>query len=325
MCGVSLAGDTYYYQNPLEVTHRTERWKWHDCPCCPPMFLKLVGALPGYIYATDPGGIDVNLFVGSSAVVDVGGAKVRLKQTTRYPWDGTVTIKLDTDKPAAFDLNLRVPGWCKGESRRDELYMVVGRPVAGAVTVKINGKAIAQPETSRGYVRLQETWKAGDVVEMTLDMPIRRVQACPEVKADVDRVAIMRGPIVYCAESVGNADDLRNLFVEENVAWESEYRPGLLGGVVVVKGTVKGEFREEPRIRGAAGADSVLRQCQPRSCQMDGVAAALSRVGTSGTRPFEGRSCGAVGIPGTLFRPGAGSRGRYAAIGTRGPAGGKQV
>ena len=117
LCAVSLKGDTYYYQNPLEVKSKSERWAWHGCPCCPPMFLKLMGAMPGYIYAVGPKELDVNLYIGSSATVDLAGAKVNVQQRTRYPWEGNVSFSLKCDKPATFDFCLRVPGWCQGESK----------------------------------------------------------------------------------------------------------------------------------------------------------------------------------------------------------------
>ena len=111
---VSQAGNTYSYVNPLTFHRGHSRWGWHGCPCCPPMFMKIMGALPGYIYAQDTNSVYVNLFVGSRATVTVGGRKVAIQQTTKYPWEGAVTIAVQPETQAAFDLCVRVPAWCQG-------------------------------------------------------------------------------------------------------------------------------------------------------------------------------------------------------------------
>jgi DUF1680 family protein len=119
LAGVSLKGDTYFYQNPLEAGTERERWIWHDCPCCPPMFLKIMGAMPGYVYARDEGGIYVNLFVGSQARIPFAGSNLEVRQTTRYPWEGSVKIAIEPAQPREFDVNVRIPGWCQ-RSKTDE-------------------------------------------------------------------------------------------------------------------------------------------------------------------------------------------------------------
>jgi DUF1680 family protein len=243
LCAVSVKGNTYYYQNPLDVKKPLERWSWHGCPCCPPMFLKIMGAMPGYIYAQDPSGLYVNLFVGSRAEAQLPGGKVVLRQTTRYPWQGDVKIVVEPENSTAFDLHIRIPGWCQGKSSTDDLYQIAGRPEHGGARFKINGKTIQNPEIVRGYARLNRKWKSGDTVELTLDMPVRRVKANPRVEADIDRVALMRGPIVYCVEGIDNPEGMRNLFLSKEAAFTSEHRDDLLGGVTLVRGTVQGEYR----------------------------------------------------------------------------------
>jgi DUF1680 family protein len=217
--GVSLEGNTYFYQNPLEAGPRRARWAWHACPCCPPMFLKIMGALPGYIYAQEPGGVYVNLFVGSRATLTVNGVKVVLRQTTRYPWDGAVRLAVEPEREAEFTLNVRLPGWCK-------------RP-----EVRVNGQALAPIEAVRGYARVQRRWRAGDVVGLSLPMPVQRVKAHPKVEANYGRVALQRGPLVYCLEAADNADGVRNLVIPPESPLTTRFRPDLLGGVTVVKGT----------------------------------------------------------------------------------------
>jgi DUF1680 family protein len=219
LAGVSMQGDTYFYTNPLEAGEERRRWAWHECPCCPPMFLKLMGAMPGYIYSTDADGLYVNLFVESRATAVLGQTTVSFAQKTRYPWDGAVKIALEPARPAAFSLNLRIPAWCRGE------------------TLKVNGEPVAKLEKSRGYARLDRTWKRGDVVELLLPMPVQVVKAHPRVEADMGKVALTRGPLVYCLESADNRHDVRRLALSPRGAFGFEHRPELLGGVTVITGT----------------------------------------------------------------------------------------
>ncbi len=218
LSGVSVKGNTYFYENPLEAGKERDRWVWHRCPCCPPMFLKIMGAMPGYIYAQDEDGVYVNLFVGSRASVQAGGTNVALHQTTRYPWEGTVKIAVDPEEPATFNLNVRIPGWCR------------------SATLKVNG--IPMPDVPRvsGYARLRRAWEKGDVVELVMAMPVERVKAHPRVEADIGRVALMRGPIVYCVESIDNKVPVRELALPHASRLDAEHRPDLLGGVTVIKG-----------------------------------------------------------------------------------------
>ena len=238
LAGVSVKGDTYFYTNPLEAFKSRARWSWHDCPCCPPMFLKITGALPGYIYAQDATSIYVNLFVGNRGAIKLASGNVVLRQTTRYPWQGTVNIAVEPEKPAQFDLYIRIPAWCQRISTTNDLYQIVGRPADGAAKLKINGQVIEQPEMVRGYARLRREWRRGDAVELAMDMPVRRVRAHPQVKADLDRVALMRGPLVYCVESCDNGDTLRNIFIPPQANFVAEHRDDALGGVTMIRGNV---------------------------------------------------------------------------------------
>lgn len=234
--GVAQAGDRYYYQNPLSGAG-LRRWEWHDCPCCPPMFLKLVGALPGYIYAQDTEAVYVNLFIGSSARLTVRDTAVRLRQTTEYPWEGTVKLVVEPEKPVAFDLMVRIPVPDRAiNDPADALYRTAAGSVVSVPTLTVNGKRIAMPEMVRGYARLNRTWKAGDVVELRMEMPVRQVKAHPLVEADRGLVALMRGPILYCLEGVDNPDGIGHLVVPEEASFTTAFQKDLLDGVTVVKG-----------------------------------------------------------------------------------------
>jgi DUF1680 family protein len=221
LSGVSLKGDTYFYENPLAADPSRKRWAWNGCPCCPPMFLKFMGAMPSYIYATDPNSIYVNLFVGSSATTTVNGVNVAIRQTTQYPWKGAVRIAVDPEKTAAFAVMLRIPDWCNGES------------------IKVNGKSISASERVRGYVRIDRTWSQKDVIDLSMPMPVRQLLANPLVEADLGRCAVTRGPIVFCAESADNPE-ISQLLLSRSGPFTASFDSSLLGGVVVIaaKGSV---------------------------------------------------------------------------------------
>lgn len=244
LCGVSLAGNRYFYENPLEAGKNRLRWAWHSCPCCPPMFLKLMGAFPGYVYATDSGGLYVNLYAGSTVRTTVGGHGVALRQTTRYPWEGEVRLTVESDEPAEFDMNLRVPDWCEAPAAREDLYTPAGRPQSGAFEVTINRKS-ASPEIANGYAKLRHTWSRGDVIEVHMKMTPRRLAANAKVQAAAGKVALCRGPIIYCLESIDNEGRVRNLSLPDDSDLQPEWRPDLLGGVTVLRAKALASFEGE--------------------------------------------------------------------------------
>lgn len=243
LVGVSLSGNSYTYVNPLQAANGNSRWSWNGCPCCPPMFLKLMSGMPGYIYAQDDTGIYVNLFVASRAAIQLPGQKVVLKQTTDYPWQGDVKITVEPSKAGPFNLHIRIPGWCQGATSPDDLYQPDNRPATGAVHLKVNGKAVENLEIIHGYANLQRRWKSGDVVQLTMDMPVQSVKANPKVAADQGRVALMRGPVVYCFEGADNGSAVQNLVIPDQTKFVPEYRSDLLGGVTVLTGTATALFK----------------------------------------------------------------------------------
>jgi uncharacterized protein len=243
LVGVSLPGISYTYVNPLTAPQGNSRWSWNGCPCCPPMFLKLMGGMPGYIYCQDKRGIYVNLFVGSRAQIQLPGGKVILRQTTDYPWQGEVKLVVESTRAGEFDLHLRIPGWCQGPSSPEELYHLSKRPLDGVARVKVNGKSVENPEFARGYTSLHRRWKSGDIVQMSLGMPVQQVKAHAHVEADKGRVALMRGPLVYCFEGADNGGAVQNLVIPPGTEFTPEYRSTLLGGVTVLNATAAALFR----------------------------------------------------------------------------------
>jgi hypothetical protein len=237
LSGVSLDGEKFFYVNPLASKGNHHRQAWFGCACCPVNVVRFLPSLPGYVYAYDDDSIYVNLYTAGTAKVARKGGAVALTQETRYPWDGKVKIKVDPEAPGAFGLNLRIPGWTRVLSTAaDELYR--GAPVKdeSPVTVRVNGEAMLNLGVVKGYARLKRQWKKGDVVELDLPMPVRRVYAHRQVKADAGRVALQRGPVVYCLEAVDNGQAMPSMYLPPEAALETEQRPDLLGGVTVIKG-----------------------------------------------------------------------------------------
>ncbi|MGE4285472.1 MAG: glycoside hydrolase family 127 protein [Phycisphaerae bacterium] len=227
--GVSLSGTHYYYRNPLSAVNH-HRWDWHGCPCCPPMFLKIVSALPGYIYAADSDGLYVNLFIGSEADVELASGKVHISQKTQYPWKGNITIELSPEKTGTFAVNVRVPGWALGAESPFGLYETDKLP---APVIMVNGRKIAAPRIVRGYAVIERQWKKGDKVSLELPMRPRRVYANDKVEADRGRVSFAAGPIVYCAEQMDN-ENLGALIMDKEAPLKAHFEPQLLGGVRVI-------------------------------------------------------------------------------------------
>ncbi|UFH57063.1 glycoside hydrolase family 127 protein [Spirosoma sp. KNUC1025] len=230
LSSVSLKGDHYFYENPLVATDH-KRWAWHSCPCCPPMLLKMVSAMPGFIYAYDKDAAYVNLFIGSQADLNVAGTRVNLKQVTHYPWKGESVIVVNPAATRAFTVKVRIPGWAHSQENPFNLYTsTVGEPA----TLKVNGKAVAvQPQN--GYVAINRTWKKGDRIELSLPMQPRIVSPSDSIQTIKGKVALASGPIVYGLESLDNPS-LNDLTLPATTSLKLTYKPDLLNGVNVITG-----------------------------------------------------------------------------------------
>jgi hypothetical protein len=230
LSGVSLRGDLFFYANPLaafpdpgaaEVRSRTagnlapRRQEWFGCACCPPNLARLIASLPGYVYSRTARSLCVHLFTPGSARFEVGGRRITLGQQTRYPWEGHVQLTVRSERPVRFTLAVRVPGW----SREWQ--------------VRLNGKE-QDVTPRRGYARLQRTWQDGDQVELDMAMPAERLRAHPEVRADAGRVALRRGPLVYCLEEADNGPLLGSIALPADAPLRAHHEPDRLGGVTVI-------------------------------------------------------------------------------------------
>ncbi len=237
--GVSLDGKTFFYENPLEATGyagKDQRSPWFGVACCPGNITRFMASVPGYVYAQRGDALWVNLYVASNADIKLdNGRTLKVVQETRYPWDGTVKITVDPDQSAVSTIRVRIPGWAREEPVASDLYRFASKSNE-PVTVQVNGKPAAL-QVDKGYVALTRTWNKGDVIQLNLPMPVRRVLANEHVVADRGRIALERGPIVYAAEWPDNPKgQVRNLVLPRNVNLTAEFKPALLKGVEVIKG-----------------------------------------------------------------------------------------
>jgi hypothetical protein len=234
--GVSLDGKLFFYPNPLESNGQHQRSPWFGVACCPGNITRFLASVPGYVYAQQGDKLYINLFASSSADIKLdNGQEIRVLQDTAYPWDGTVKITVNPKRAGVFTINVRIPGWARNEVIPGDLYRFQDK-VDDAAILRINGKQVSFT-LDKGYASLTRSWKIGDIIELRLPMAIRRVAANDRVEADRGRVAIQRGPIVYCAEWPDNPQGhVRNLMVPDVTKLSAEFKSGLLGGVMVVKG-----------------------------------------------------------------------------------------
>jgi DUF1680 family protein len=242
--GVGLDGKSFFYSNALQIKslesyHDTEpaRAGWFECSCCPTNLARLMPALPGYVYAQKGRSLYANLFVSGQADLTVNKHKVQLTQSTNYPWDGALKFTVDPAQASAdFDLRVRIPGWARNEAMPSNLY-TFEQPSAQRTTIKVNGKGVDY-QLKNGYAVLSRKWRKHDVVEVSLPMEVRRVHANPLVKDDRGKVALQRGPVVYCAEWQDNNGKASNIIVPADATFTASYQPGLLNGVTTLTATV---------------------------------------------------------------------------------------
>lgn len=245
--GMSRDGKHFFYVNPLEVDPKAcgganrkydhvkpVRQEWFGCACCPPNVARLLASLGEYIYTVHEGTLYTHLYIGGEAQLEVGGGKVKLKQASNYPWDGKIRLEVEPDEAAgSFALALRIPGWCKHAS------------------LKLNGTAYPLNDQTvvNGYVRIEREWVAGDAVELELDMPVQRIYSHPLVRANAGKVALQRGPLVYCLEEADNGANLHEIVLPREAELTAAREESLLGGVVTVRAEAE-KLREEDWTNG---------------------------------------------------------------------------
>lgn len=233
LSGLSLSGTKFFYQNRLASNGNYRRQPWYSCACCPSNVVRIYPQIGRFMYAFDDRSVYVNLYAAGKAQLQTGDTDVSLTQHTRYPWDGKVRLAIAPEEAAYFDLYLRIPGWCRDAETPGGLYRT-GK--ASAVAVAINGQTVEAPALERGYLRLNRKWQAGDTIELDLPMTIQRVRAHPKVTANRGRVALQRGPIVFCVEAVDHDAVVRRMFLPPDAELTARHQADLLGGVTVISG-----------------------------------------------------------------------------------------
>lgn len=200
---------------------------------------RFLASVPGYVYAQQGESLYVNLFAAGTADIKLdNGRKFQVTQVTRYPWDGNVAINIAPEKTTSFAVKVRIPGWAQGEAVPTDLYKFADSTSA-APTLAVNGKSVPI-KLEKGYVTINRSWKKGDRIELNLPMPVRRVVANEMVKDDKGKVALQRGPLVYCVEWPDMKDGhVVNVMLPDSAVLSSEFRSDLLNGVEVIKGEGK--------------------------------------------------------------------------------------
>ncbi|HEY8391735.1 MAG TPA: beta-L-arabinofuranosidase domain-containing protein [Capillibacterium sp.] len=251
LSGMSLDGERFFYVNPLAVSPdvctnrhdhshvKPERQKWFDCACCPPNLTRLLTSIGEYFYTVNQDEIYIHLYGNSTAQVG-GDQEVQLTQETAYPWEGKVRITVSTKEPISFTLALRIPGWCR------------------QAQLRVNGEEcnLLNHGLVNGYAKISRRWRNGDLVELMMAMPVERVYSHPLVAENLGKVALQRGPIIYCLEEIDNGPNLSAIGLPLQSKLTVKYRSDLLGGVTVITG-------EAVRITGDDWGDSLYANQPP--------------------------------------------------------------
>jgi uncharacterized protein len=216
LSGLSRDGTHYFYANPLESNGSAERWEWHTCPCCTMNVSRLVASVGGYFISTSTDGLAFHLYGGIASTQTIAGTEVQVREISNYPWSGDIAIEIDPVTPTSFEVKLRIPGWAR------------------SFRLAVNGEAVMADPVA-GYVTLSRTWRKGDRISLDLPMEAERVYANPGVIMDIGRVALKRGPLVYCLEEIDNPGGaVQRLKLPRDAELRSSTRADLFGGAVTI-------------------------------------------------------------------------------------------
>ncbi len=217
LAGVSLDGNRFFYVNPLETDGSHHRQEWYDCSCCPTQIARFIPSIGNYIYNKSDNNIWINQFIKSESEHVLEGGKVQIIQEGNYPWEGSMRFIIGATSLEDFNIFIRISKW------------------VNSFNITINDKNTSDYILGKGYLKLTRSWKQGDQVSLTLDMPVKRVYSDPRVKNNLEKVALQRGPIVYCFEEVDNPGDFNDISISQEAIFSYEYDRELLDGVVKIK------------------------------------------------------------------------------------------
>jgi DUF1680 family protein len=238
LSGISLDGGSFFYPNPLESDGRHHRQPWFGCACCPSNIARFIPSVAGYVYSVKDNDLFVNLYMSNNVNTSVKNGDVKLSVDTNYPWDGEVTLVLKEAPKKGFELKLRIPGWVRNEVVPSDLYTYADKVTPG-YSVKVNGVEV-HTMLNDGYFCIKRKWKAGDKVELSMEVIPRVVKANPLVKDNEGRIAVEKGPIVYCAEWADNPGiNVREAVVDKNPSLVVKRDPNKLYGIdeIIVDGS----------------------------------------------------------------------------------------
>ncbi|MBS1532967.1 MAG: glycoside hydrolase family 127 protein [Bacteroidetes bacterium] len=242
--GVGLDGKSFFYTNAMQITNNfkgedtePERSGWFTCSCCPTNVVRLIPSIPGYMYAEKGNSVYVNLFISGTGNLMVNNKPVTIVQQNNYPWDGVLAFTINPKSAMNMDLRIRIPGWARNEAMPSDLYSYE-HTVSQHAEIKVNGSPVDY-KIENGYAVISRKWKKNDKVEVNLPMEVRRVVANSKIGDDNQKVALQRGPIMYCAEWKDNNGLASNIIIPKDAEFKSEYEQGLLNGVMVLKADVK--------------------------------------------------------------------------------------
>lgn len=215
MAGLSRDGEHYFYDNKLDSDGSHHRWEWHPCPCCTMNVARLIASVAGYFYGIAEEEVAVHLYGGADVTLPVAGGTVSLKETSTYPWEGAIRIDVTPTDTRAFTLSLRIPSWAKDAS------------------ATLNGEAVPM-RIERGYLKIHREWQAADVVELNMPMVAERIHAHPDIRHDAGRVALRRGPLIFCVEQADNEAPVHRLYLPADARLDTQFDTGLFGGASVI-------------------------------------------------------------------------------------------
>jgi uncharacterized protein len=215
--GLSLSGDRFFYDNPLSSTGQNTRSAWFGTACCPANIARLVASLGNYIYAKSENSLWLNLFVNSNTRILLGADSISVVTETDYPWDGKVVVSINPDTKQKFSIHIRVPGWANGEASPGALYRYIqNKPKQ--IEFLVNGNKV-ETKIDNGYISIERNWMKGDQISFTLPMEILQIRAMDSLRNDQNRIALQRGPFIYCIEGADNAGSVWNVLVKPHAVF----------------------------------------------------------------------------------------------------------
>lgn len=227
---ISRDGRSFFYVNPLEVwpeacsknpgKHHVKpvRQKWFGCACCPPNIARLLASIGQYVYSFSDSTLYTHLYIGGKANIPCGEESFVIQQENRYPWEGRITLTFETAPSRPYKIALRIPGWC----RKYGLYL--------------NGKPVLPDSIENGYAYIERQWAAGDAITLELEMAATFMTSNPRVRANAGKLAIQRGPWVYCLEEADNGSNLSAISISPDSVLTPYFDENLAGGAIVLQG-----------------------------------------------------------------------------------------